>query len=346
MTPRIAITIGDFNGIGPEIVLKALSRRSLLRNHKIILVGPFDIFQFFRKKLGCRISLEKVTDIPRVFHPSIPVLDMPAASARDISSGQLSPAAGLCAGCAIESAAKLCLEGRADAMVTAPISKESLNAAGYRYPGQTEMLASLSGKKRAVMMLISRTMRVGLVTIHVPLRDVPAAVTIDNIFETALIVDNTLRQDFAIRNPSIAVLALNPHASEDGLIGDEDLRIVRPAVEFLKLQKKKVSGPFPADGFFSRWSPHLYDAVIALYHDQGLIPLKMTAEGHGVNFSAGLGIIRTSPDHGTAFEIAGRNTADPDSMVEAIVMAGEIARRRKRRSMNNHLRTERSRIPI
>ena len=344
MIPRIVITIGDFNGIGPEIILKALSRKSLLQHNHVILTGPFDIFQFYRKKFRCAVSLERVTDIPTTFRRAIPVLDMPTAMPGDVSFGHISPTAGFCAGRAIEHAANLCLTRRVDAMVTAPISKEALNTAGYQYPGQTEMLAGLSGSQRAVMMLISRTMRVGLVTIHRPLRDIPSAVTINAIFETTLIVDHALRQDFGIRTPSIAVLALNPHASEDGLIGDEDLTIVRPAVEFLKLQKMNISGPFPADGFFSQWSPHRYDAVIALYHDQGLIPLKITAGGRGVNFSAGLGIVRTSPDHGTAFEIAGKNIADPRSMTEAIVMAGQIARRREHRSSLPPT-TDRSRKP-
>jgi 4-hydroxythreonine-4-phosphate dehydrogenase len=332
MIPRIAITIGDFNGVGPEITLKALSRRSLLQHHHLLLVGPFEIFQFYRKKFRYSVPLEKVSEFPGKFRRSIPVLDLPIATAADVSFGQLSSKAGLCAGRAIEYAADLCRTLDIDAMVTAPISKEALNATGYRYPGQTEMLADLSGGRRAVMMLISKTMRVGLVTIHQPLSEIPSAVTINTIFETAMIVDRTLRRDFGIRAPSIAILALNPHASEDGLIGNEDLTVVRPAVEFLKLQKMNVSGPFPADGFFSQWTPHRYDAVIAMYHDQGLIPLKMTAAGHGVNYSAGLKIIRTSPDHGTAFEIAGKNIANPNSMVEAIIMAGAIARRRRRQS--------------
>jgi 4-hydroxythreonine-4-phosphate dehydrogenase len=346
MIPRIAITIGDFNGVGPEIILKALSRRSLRQHHRLLLIGPFEVFQFYRKKFRYSVSLERVSEIPKIFHRSIPVLDMPTATSADISFGQLSSTAGFCAGSAIEYAANLCRTHDVDAMVTAPISKETLNAAGYRYPGQTEMLAAISGDRRAVMMLISKTMRVGLVTIHQPLRDIPSAVTINNIFETTLIVGHSLRQDFGIRAPSIAILALNPHASEDGLIGNEDLTVVRPAVEFLKQQKMNVSGPFPADGFFSQWTPHRYDAVIAMYHDQGLIPLKMTAGGHGVNYSAGLSIIRTSPDHGTAFEIAGKKIADPNSMIEAVMMAGQIARRRRRQSSHIPPTTDRPRTML
>ncbi|MGD0339674.1 MAG: 4-hydroxythreonine-4-phosphate dehydrogenase PdxA [Bacteroidota bacterium] len=346
MIPRIAITIGDFNGVGPEITLKALSRRSLLQHHHFILIGPFDIFQFFRKKFRYPVSLEKVTEVPKKYRRAIPVLDIPTATAGDISIGRLSSTAGLCAGRAIEYAANLCRTNVVDAMVTAPISKEALNAAGFGYPGQTEMLSALSGNQKVVMMLISQTMRVGLVTIHLPLRDVSSTLSIEKIFETTVIVDFTLRHDFSIRTPSIALLALNPHASEEGLIGNEDLTIVKPAVEFLRLQNLKVSGPFPADGFFSQWFPNRYDAVIAMYHDQGLIPLKMTARNSGVNFSAGLQIIRTSPDHGTAFEIAGKNIANPNSMVEAIVMAGHIACRRKLHSSRNRPTIDKSKAYI
>ncbi len=329
MIPRIAITIGDFNGIGPEVALKAAARKSVRDECRPVLIGPADIFRYYAKKLRIRIPIEAIDGFPGKSGRAVPVISIDGASAGDIDAGRPSPLAGLSAGRAIEHAAKLCLDNTVDAMVTSPVSKSTLNAAGFEYPGQTEMLMELSGAEKAVMMLISRTLRVGLVTIHIPLRDVPSAVTIEKVFETTAIVEMTLRRDFGIRKPSIAVLALNPHASEGGLIGSDDLSVVRPAVELLKKQTMNVSGPFPADGFFAHWTGNKYDAVVAMYHDQGLIPLKMTAAGTGVNFTAGLRIVRTSPDHGTAFEIAGRNIAKPESMIEAIVTAARIARRRK-----------------
>ncbi len=328
MIPRIAITVGDFNGIGPEVALKAAGRASVRRECRIVLVGPTDIFRYCRKKFRIPVSIEETAELPKKIGRAIPVLPVDGATAGDIDFGRPSPLAGLSAGRAIEYAAKLCLDNSVDAMVTAPVSKATLNAAGFAFPGQTEMLMQLSGAGKAVMMLISRTLRVGLVTIHIPLRDVPSAVTIEKVFETAAIVEMTLRRDFGIRKPSIAVLALNPHASEGGLIGSDDLSVVRPAVELLKKQNMNVSGPYPADGFFAHWTRNKYDAVVAMYHDQGLIPLKMTAAGLGVNFTAGLRIIRTSPDHGTAFDIAGKNAARSESMAEAIVVAARIARRR------------------
>lgn len=329
MIPRIAVTIGDFNGIGPEVALKAVSRRSLVRNCKLILVGPFDVYQYYRKKYRINVSIEKVGEVPRSIGRTLPVLDVDAVTADNVAIGRLSPLAGRCAGRAIECAAGLCLSNTIDGMVTAPVSKAALNSAGFKFPGQTEMLAELSGGGRAVMMLISRNMRVGLVTIHIPLHNVPSAISIEKIFEIVAVTESSLKRDFGIRKPSIAVLAVNPHASEGGLIGNEDLTIVQPAVELLRSQHIDVAGPFPADGFFAHWSPYRYDAVIAMYHDQGLIPLKMTAGGHGVNFTAGLPLVRTSPDHGTAFDIAGKNIAKADSMAEAITIAGQIARRRK-----------------
>ena len=330
MIPRIAITVGDFNGIGPEVALKASASRALSRDHRLVLVGPIEVFRHYSRTFKIAVPLEQVKDIPRSFGKSIPVIDVEEGQSGDVTPGKPSTLSGLCAGRAIEHAARLCLDREADAMVTAPISKSMLNAAGFNFPGQTEMLTSLSGAEKAVMMLISRTMRVGLVTIHIPLRDVPPSVTIEKIFETGAIIEFTLRRDFGIRKPSIAVLALNPHASEGGMIGNDDLSVVRPAVELLRSQNMNVDGPFPADGFFAHWSDNQYDAVVAMYHDQGLIPLKMTARGYGVNYTAGLQIVRTSPDHGTAFDIAGKNIADSSSMIEAITVAGRIARRRTR----------------
>ncbi len=330
MIPRIAITIGDWNGIGPEIALKALSRREITENYRCILIGPIRIFEYYKKKLNIRIHLEDVKSIPSKKTKFLPVLSIPEFEDFIPTPGTSTPEAGRCAGKAIELCASYCLDWSVDAMVTAPVSKKELQAGGYHYPGQTEMIAAFSGNQRPVMMLTASGMRVSLVTIHIPISEIKNAVTIDKIFETTVITDNALRYDFGIRKPTIAILSLNPHASENGLIGDDDLRIVTPAVELLRRHGLDVHGPFPADGFFAHWHPNKYDAVIAQFHDQGLIPLKMIASGTGVNFTAGLSIIRTSPDHGTAFDIAGKGTAEIGSMISAIQLAGSIAKHRKK----------------
>jgi 4-hydroxythreonine-4-phosphate dehydrogenase len=213
--------------------------------------------------------------------------------------------------------------------VTAPVSKSALGLAGYTYPGQTELLAELTESNHVTMMLVSKELRVGLVTVHVPLRDVVVSLSIQKVFGAITVVNHSLTNDFGIRRPKVAVLALNPHGGESGLFGSEDERVVTPAIELAKTQHIQVAGPFSSDAFFGTRRHKEFHAVVAMYHDQGLIPLKMTSFGRAVNFSAGLKIVRTSPDHGTAFDIVGKGIADPRSMTEAIRLAIEIARRRQ-----------------
>ncbi len=214
-------------------------------------------------------------------------------------------------------------------MVTAPISKEALNLAGYSFPGQTEMIALLSRSQNVAMMLVSDTMRVGLVTIHSALKDVAANISKEKVIEKIAIIDASLKKDFRLKKPRLAVLALNPHAGEKGLFGTEDDGMIAPAIADSKAAGILAEGPFSADAFFGIHAYKKYDAVVAMYHDQGLIPLKMSSFGKGVNFSAGLKIIRTSPDHGTAYDIAGKNKANLSSMIEAIKLAVQISKNRR-----------------
>jgi len=192
------------------------------------------------------------------------------------------------------------------------------------------MVQQLSRSRHVAMMLVSPTLRVGLVTIHIPLSDVPRTLTPALVIERISVIHAALRQDWGIPRPALAVLALNPHAGEGGDIGTEEQRVILPALERLRTKGIRLDGPFPADGFFARYHPGVYDGVVAMYHDQGLIPLKMSSRGRAVNVSVGLRIVRTSPDHGTAFDRAGRGTADPRSMVEAILLAVRIAHNRRR----------------
>lgn len=317
MKPTIAITIGDFNGIGPEIAIKAAAHPSIRRLCIPLLVGPKNIFDHVRTNVKVRQKLERVV-FPWMNEIAIPVLDIGDGLWADIKHGELSKAAGKTAGVAIEKAVELCISGKADAMVTAPVSKEAMQLAGYNFPGQTEMIALLSRSTKVLMMLVSREMRIGLVTIHTSLRSAPDGITKEKIIDKASIIDRSLRTDFGIKKPRIAVLGLNPHAGENGLLGSEEQETILPALKDLKGAGVDAHGPYSADAFFGTASYKKFDAILAMYHDQGLIPVKMSSFKSTVNISAGLNIIRTSPGHGTAFDIAGKRKADISSMLEAI----------------------------
>ena len=314
--PVVAITVGDCNGIGPEIVVKSVRDASVRRICSPILVGPVDVFEFYAKRL-------------RVPLPSSPIVESSTLHGSQIIPGLVSARSGKAAASAIEAAVDLAEAGVVQAIVTAPISKHALHRAGVRFPGHTEMLQHLTNARHVAMILVSNSLRVGLVTIHVPLKRVSSLLTRKLLRQRIEVIHHALVSDWQIRKPRIAVLALNPHAGEAGDIGTEDRRITAPVVRTLSGLKMDIKGPFPADGFFARYTPGTYDAIVAMYHDQGLIPLKMTAQGRAVNVTAGLPIVRTSPDHGTAFDIAGKGVADPGSMIEAIKIAVSIAAHRR-----------------
>ncbi len=324
MKPLIAITIGDFNGIGPELALKSAASPVVRRISVPLLVGPLNVFEHVRKTLKIKLTLHKAV-FPWRGTTATPVLDVGDGLWADIQYGAVTKAAGRNAGVAIEKAVELCVTGRAQAMVTSPVSKEALNLAGYNFPGQTEMVALLSRSQRVAMMLVSKHMRVGLVTIHTALKHAAESITKEKIVEKVSIVHEALTKNFRIEQPTVAVLALNPHAGEGGLIGKEEQEIIIPAVEEIRQKGIDAEGPFSADAFFGTGRYKRYDAIVAMYHDQGLIPLKMSSFGKAVNFSAGLNIIRTSPDHGTAYDIAGNGRADTSSMIEAIKLAVQFA---------------------
>lgn len=329
MKPIIAITIGDFNGIGPEIALKAAGHAGIRKICTPLLVGPLNVFDHVRSDLKLKMKLEKSL-LPVLKGNLIPVIDVGDGIWADVHPGTVAKTAGKNAGAAIERAVALCVKVQATAMVTAPVSKEALNLAGYNFPGQTEMVALLSRSQKVAMMLVADSMRVGLVTIHVGVKSISEHVSKEKVIEKISIINESLKKDFRLKKPHIAVLALNPHAGERGLMGTEDDEIVRPAVEEVKSKGIDAEGPFSADAFFGKQAHKDYDAVVAMYHDQGLIPLKMSSFGKGVNFSAGLNIIRTSPDHGTAYDIAGKGIANVSSMIEAIKLAVSISRNRQR----------------
>ncbi|MBM4160059.1 MAG: 4-hydroxythreonine-4-phosphate dehydrogenase PdxA [Ignavibacteria bacterium] len=325
MKPTIAITIGDFNGIGPEVALKAAVLPSVRKMCVPLLVGPLNVFEHVRSTLKIRLKLQKAV-LPWKDPSTIPVLDVGDGLWSDIQYGAVTKAAGRTAGIAIEKAVEMCTGRKADAMVTAPVSKEALHLAGYNFPGQTEMIAMISRSQRVAMMLISKGLRVGLITIHTPLQLVAGHITKEKIVEKLMIFDDSLKRNFKIKAPRIAVLALNPHAGEQGWIGREEQETIAPAIGRARSESMNIDGPFAADGFFGAGTYKSYDAVVAMYHDQGLIPIKMSSFKEAVNFSAGLSIIRTSPGHGTAYDIAGRGKASVSSMVEAITLAVQFVK--------------------
>lgn len=226
---------------------------------------------------------------------------------------------------AIVKAVNLCLSKEVAGMVTAPISKEAVNLGGYHIPGHTEYLAERDGDAEVAMMLVSGSLRVVPLTTHIPIRDVSAAISQEKIIRKAHIILKSLQTDFGIRAPNLAVLGLNPHAGDGGVIGREEIDLIAPAIRALQLQGHLCEGPFPADGFFASRAWQQFDAILAMYHDQGLVAFKTIAFNAGVNFTAGLSFIRTSPDHGTAFGIAGHNKANAGSLAEAIVLAKQLA---------------------
>jgi 4-hydroxythreonine-4-phosphate dehydrogenase len=324
MKPVIAITIGDFNGIGPEIALKAAAHPAVRRICVPLLVGPLNVLEHLAAKLKVRVKLQKaIFPVPQ--NSTTFVDDVGDGIWADVQPGIVSRTAGKSAGAAIERAVDLCLRREAQAMVTGPVSKEALQLAGYNFPGQTEMIALLSRSSRVAMMLVSDVMRIGLVTLHLPVASILQNLTKEKIVEKATVIHEALNQNFGIKKPRIAVLGLNPHAGENGTIGSEESTMIRPAIEELRAAGQYVEGPFAADAFFGKKAFREYDAVLAMYHDQGLIPLKMSSFGMAVNFSAGLKILRTSPDHGTAFDIAGKGKANISSMLEAIKLAVKFA---------------------
>jgi len=326
----IAITIGDYNGIGPEVALKAAASRSIRANCTPLLVGPYKAFEYYAGKFSLRRKVMKVTSLAdAVGRSEITILDTCPGFNDRIKPGKLTRESGFSAGQAIETAVKLCMKGEADAIVTAPVSKEALRLAGYAYPGQTEMVTVMSKSKRSIMIMASGFARIALATIHIPISEVAHSLTKEMILDRLSIFNQSIRIDFGVKSPRIAVLGLNPHAGENGLIGTEENEIIKPAILEAVSMKINAVGPFPADAFFGTYREGIYHGILAMYHDQGLIPLKMKSFSSGVNFTAGVNIIRTSPDHGTAFDIAGKGIANPTSTIEAIKLAMEISKNRK-----------------
>jgi 4-hydroxythreonine-4-phosphate dehydrogenase len=255
--------------------------------------------------------------------------EVDTSSSTGVEPGRLTAESGRLAMRSVSMAIEECLDGRLDGIVTAPISKEAIQLAGFDFPGHTEFLAKQTAVKDFLMMLVSGDLRVALLTIHEPIARVAGLITQERILSSLNTLSDALRSDFGVEKPRIAVLGLNPHAGDGGVIGTEEIEIIKPALEAAQATGLDVAGPFPADGFFGRRGDKEFDALLAMYHDQGLAPFKALAMGAGVNVTLGLPIVRTSPDHGTAFGIAGEGVASADSMKEAILRASDIVQKRQ-----------------
>lgn len=328
----IGLTLGDPAGIGPEIVVKAWSQLRA-EGPPFVVVGDF---QSLASASGSGASIvRRVTnpaDGARIFADVLPVIDLPLRS--PVVAGQPSPSAARAIIQWIETGVGLALSGAVSALVTAPIAKAPLYEAGFPFPGHTEFLGELTaaarydGARGPIMMLAVPGLRTTLVTVHEPLSQVGPSLTVEKIVNAGLVTAQALRRDFGIEAPRIAVAGFNPHAGEDGTIGREDAEVILPAVRSLRDLGVDAGGPTPADSLFHDAARARYDAAVCMYHDQALIPVKMLDFWAGVNITLGLPIVRTSPDHGTAFDIAGRGYARPDSLIAAIRAAQEIAARR------------------
>ena len=333
--PLLALTLGDPNGIGPEIVLKAARSPRVRDMARVVAVGSAAVLaeQADRLGLGPVGAVPSLDRLPK--GDVLAVLDPDPASAPTFAWGVTTAEGGRQAMNAVARAVDLCLADDVDGMVTAPLSKEAIHKAGFPFPGHTEFLQERTGAPSVVMVLASDLdagpLRVALVTIHVPVAAVADLVTATRIETTCRTLAAALRQDLGIDRPRLAVLGLNPHAGDGGVIGSEEIDTVHPALDALRAGGLDVEGPFPADAFFGRAAWTRFDAVVAMYHDQGLAPFKALAMGGGVNVTLGLPIVRTSPDHGTAFDVAGRGVADAGSMIEAVRLAAHMAGRRRER---------------
>lgn len=328
---RVGISCGDLNGIGLEVILKTFDDPRMVQDLIPVLYCGAKAVSFHRKALGgmeqmqvhgiadAQEALTKKLNVVHLWEEDVPI--------------ELGTASGKAAHYAIQSleaAAQDLSSGKVDVLVTAPIDKHSMEMAGFAFPGHTEFLAHMAGGDQPVLMLlVSENLRVGTVTGHIPLKDVAEAITTERILVKARLMHQSLIRDFGITGPRIAILGLNPHAGDGGTLGNEDKERIAPAVRKLNDEGITALGPYPADGFFGSGNQVHFDGVLAMYHDQGLVPFKALSFGHGVNYTAGLPIVRTSPDHGTGLNIAGQGVANEGSFRHAVWMACDILRKRE-----------------
>ncbi|GAA5044121.1 4-hydroxythreonine-4-phosphate dehydrogenase [Marivirga lumbricoides] len=327
--PIIAITIGDVNSIAPEVIIKALEDNRILKMMTPVVYGSGKILSYYRKALNIKdFNYFQLKKLDELSHKKLNVLNLWEETI-NITMGESTAEGGKYAFTSIKHAVQDAMDGTVDAVVTAPINKHNIQSDDFKFAGHTEYLAETAGVQESLMLLVDGTLRVGVVTGHIPITEVAQKVTKDKIHKKLTVLEKSLKMDFGIAKPKIAVLGLNPHAGDNGVIGSEEEEMIKPLINEWKEKGKLVFGPFPADGFFGNGQYKNFDAVLAMYHDQGLVPFKTLAFANGVNFTAGLPFVRTSPDHGTAYDITGKNLADETSMRQALFLALEILKNRK-----------------
>jgi 4-hydroxythreonine-4-phosphate dehydrogenase len=326
--PRIGITLGDPNGVGPEVVIKALADNRILSLFTPVVYGSSKVILHYKKLLNIEeFSYSQVRAKGQFAHKSINVVNC-WEETLEVNAGKPTPEAGKAALAALTAACEDLKEGHLDALVTAPIDKKTIHSLEFPFKGHTEYLTQFFGSTGSLMFMVSDKLKVGLVTEHVSINEVSSLITKERVEAKLVLMENSLKKDFGIQKPKIAVLGLNPHAGDNGLIGQEDDQVIKAVVTENRNKGRLVFGPFPADGFFGAAQYAKYDGILAMYHDQGLVAFKAIAFDDGVNFTAGLPVVRTSPDHGTAYAIAGKNQADEASLREAIYRAGDIFKHR------------------
>lgn len=332
--PVIGITIGDLNGIGPEVIIKTFSDNRLLELCTPVIFSSNKVVNYYRRAVEDQhINFFSTKDLNNLNLKQVNVFNCWEEEV-PIQPGVLTEQSGKYAIRSLMVATQCLKDGQLDALVTAPIHKANTQIPDFPFTGHTPFLKDKFGAKDVLMLLYHNNLRVALATEHIPVSKIAASITKENLTSKIQMLKDSLLKDFGILKPRIAVLGLNPHAGDNGTIGDEDKNIIVPLIEGMQQQGALVYGPYAADAFFARGSYAEFDAVLAMYHDQGLVAFKTLAQGQGVNYTAGLPVVRTSPDHGTAFDIAGKNVADESSFREAVFQAIDILRQREEYATN------------
>ncbi|MCO7184559.1 4-hydroxythreonine-4-phosphate dehydrogenase PdxA [Tenacibaculum sp. XPcli2-G] len=323
----VGISVGDINGIGIEIILKTFEDKRMLDFCTPVLFASNKLISYHKKTLRLNTSIHGITSLDKLVHGKVNLLNSWKEEVK-VDLGKTTEEGGKFALKSLQAAVGALKKNQIDLIVTAPINKENIQSEEFKFPGHTEYLEE-NFDGRSLMILMTNELRIGLITGHIPVSKVSEAITPELIKSKVEIMYNSLKQDFNISKPKIAVLGLNPHCGDNGIIGTEDDEIIRPTITEIKETGKLVFGPYAADGFFGSKTYEQFDGVLAMYHDQGLAPFKALSFGNGVNFTAGLSKVRTSPDHGTGFDIAGKNNANPTSFKEALFTSLQIFKNRK-----------------
>ena len=326
--PRIGITLGDLNGIGPEVIIKALADHRLLNLMTPVIYGSTKVLSFYRKMMNLEeFNYSQVKTKGQFFPKAINVVNC-WDEVIEINPGQPSRQTARAALLCLRKAVEEVREGLIDGFVTGPIDKNTIHGEEFPFQGHTEYLTQEFNAGESLMLMVGHDLRVGLVTEHIPVKDISSFITRERVELKIRLMELTLKKDFLISKPKIAVLGLNPHAGDEGLLGKEEIDVIRPVIQDLKTKGKLIFGPYPADGFFASGQHSKYDGIVAMYHDQGLVAFKTLSFESGINYTAGLPYVRTSPDHGTAYNLAGKNLANEGSMREAMYVACDIIKNR------------------